>query len=200
LVLQTPNKIFNEVVGGEYMNPFFDKNNPERVQPKEKNPQFDKIKSNPALYELYIQLLETIAESNSLIPNTRNNSNYRLPQIGASSMTVWSRNHAYNPIPAVQYAFDRTFNVNETDTEINDDFYTLPDGTRINNVPLRYIQMLDYPETITADVVGSVIAYYDMAVNFDLKSKAAPVIESLLQQVGMDSKVHGVSFSGKQTS
>jgi hypothetical protein len=61
---------------------------------------------------------------------------------------------------------DRNFNVNESDTEINDDFYTLPDGTRINSVPLRYVQMLRNPANITADVVGSVIAYYDMAVNF----------------------------------
>jgi hypothetical protein len=41
--------------------------------------------------------------------------------------------------------------------------------------------MLRNPANITADVVGSVIAYYDMAVNFDLKNAAAPTMELLLQ-------------------
>jgi hypothetical protein len=111
-----------------------------------------------------------MSEANSMVPSARNSSMFRLPQIGASTMTVWSRNKAYNPVPAVSYMLDRNFNVNESDTEINDDFYTLPDGTRINNVPQRYIQMLKNPANITADVVGSVIAYYDMAVNFDIKN------------------------------
>lgn len=200
LVKIQPNKSFNELVGGIYMNPNYDPNNPERLQPKEKNPQYKYIQDNEPLRNLYYALLDTMSESNSMIPNTRNNSNFRLPQIGASSMTVFSRNHVYNPIPGVSYMLDRTFNVNESDTEINDDFYTLPDGTRINSIPLRYTDMLKNPANITADVVGSVIAYYDMAVNFDLKNAAAPTMELLLQQVGQNSQSNGIKFSGRETS
>lgn len=199
LVKLTPNKAFNYLSGGKYKNDNFDQANPERLQPLEENPNYKKITSNSALEALYNKLLEVIAEANSMIPNTRNNSNYRLPQIGASSMTMYSRGHIYNPLPAVEYAFDRTFNVNESDTEINDDYYTLPDGTRINNVPLRYIDQLRNPEALTADVVGSIIAYYDMAVNYSLKQKAAPILELLSQQVQQDSQNLGVRFSGKQT-
>ena len=195
-----PNKIFNKLIGGRFMNPNFDSTINERLQPKEENPQFKKIESNKALYTLYKEILNTIAEVNSMIPNTRANSNYRLPQIGASTATMLSRGDIYNPLPAIQYGLDRQFNVKETDTEINDDFYTLPDGTRVNNVPLRYIQMLEDPGSITADVVGSVIAYYNMGVNFKLKSESAPILELLMQQVSQDSTAKGVTFSGTQTS
>lgn len=200
LIQIRPNKIFNKLVGGRFMNPSFDSTINERLQPKEENPQFNKIESNRALYELYKELLDTIAEVNSMIPNSRANSNYRLPQMGASTATMFSRGDIYNPIPAIQYGLDRQFNVKETDTEINDDFYTLPDGTRVNNVPLRYIQMLEDPSSITADVVGSVIAYYNMGVNFKLKSESAPILELLMQQVSQNSTAKGVTFSGTQTS
>ena len=83
------------------MNPNFDSTINERLQPKEENPQFKKIESNKALYALYKEILNTIAEVNSMIPNTRANSNYRLPQIGASTATMLSRGDIYNPLPAI---------------------------------------------------------------------------------------------------
>ena len=60
--------------------------------------------------------------------------------------------------------------------------------------------MLEDPGSITADVVGSVIAYYNMGVNFKLKSESAPILELLMQQVSQDSTAKGVTFSGTQTS
>jgi len=79
-------------------------------------------------------------------------------------------------INSLDYVIKSAFSVNENDDEINDDFTTMPDGTRLNSIPIRFVQMLDKPEFITRDVVGSVIAYYYMALNYKSKSEIEPLV------------------------
>lgn len=89
----------------------------------------------------------------------------------------------------LQYIFDSMFGVNETDEDINDDFTTMPDGSRVNSLPVRFIKMLEKPEYITRDVLGSVLSYYSMALNYKYKAEIEPLLLSLLNQVGQDQTI-----------
>jgi hypothetical protein len=70
--------------------------------------------------------------------------------------------------------------INETDEWMNNDYQTRPDGSRIDFVPIRFIKRLEKPEFISSDVVGSVISFYEMANNFEVKSKMVGKFEAYL--------------------
>jgi hypothetical protein len=65
--------------------------------------------------------------------------------------------------------FTNKFIANETDEEIIDDFTTLPDGTRVNSVPLKFVDKLRDPSLLSSDVVGSLVLYQHMASNYYYK-------------------------------
>ena len=73
------------------------------------------------------------------------------------------------------YMWNRNFTINETDTDINNDFELRPDGTRSMNIPIRYIKRLEDSKAITSDIFGSVMRFYEMAINYNLKSKKLPL-------------------------
>ena len=56
--------------------------------------------------------------------------------------------------------------VKSDDVGIRDKVATSPDGTALEMIPQYFLKDLDDPSTITADMVGSVIAYYRMSENF----------------------------------
>ena len=67
----------------------------------------------------------------------------------------------------------------ETDADVttNMDLARRPDGSVVNNIPIRFVEKLPNTAVQTTDVLGSVIAYYDMACNYANKSKNLPTLE-----------------------
>lgn len=145
------------------------------------NNTFEEIQKNKALKDYYDALVETMNDSYKLIPFLRE-YDYRLPQIGASSkMYGWRHPFAFGK--NFGYMWNRNFTINETDTDINNDFELRPDGTRSMNIPIRYIQRLEDSKTITSDVFGSVMRFYEMAINYNLKSKKLPLFQTVIDKL-----------------
>jgi hypothetical protein len=58
-----------------------------------------------------------------------------------------------------------------------------PDGSFQRNIPLRWLEPLEDPDTISTDIVGSLIAYKDMWINFREKMKELPDYSLLEEQI-----------------
>ena len=126
-------------------------------------------------------LTDTMDEANSKIPNKSLYRDGRLPQISGRTMSVLSNTlMAKEWSTALKYPF-RKFGVkySETDTDVttNMDLARRPDGSVVNNIPIRFVEKLPNPAVQTTDVLGSVIMYYDMACNYLNKSKNLPTLE-----------------------
>ena len=160
------------------------------LQPKQENPQYkiltDRKIVPQEVFDLYKLCLEIKSAADSLIPSISPQSAYKLPQMRGSDLAMLSRLFSRGPLKTINSVFTNNFVANETDDDIIDDFTTLPDGTRANNVPLKFIDNLKDMTQITSDVVGSLVVYYHMAANNFFKQQIAPLYQALLQQVGSD--------------
>lgn len=204
-IITQPGPEFNKPVNPDdprykvdsFVNPDYDETEDAFVQPKMLNRQYNIIQENPPLKQLYDALTQTMQEANDMIPSSFDQGRYKLPQMRGDSMLGLigrSLENGIQQIPkglinSLDYVMKSSFSVNENDDEINDDFTTMPDGTRLNSIPIRFVQMLDKPEFITRDVVGSVIAYYYMALNYKSKSEIEPLLNQLLNQVGQNQAI-----------
>ena len=81
------------------------------------------------------------------------------------------------------YWLGRTFYVNESDNDINIDFQLRPDGSRSMNIPVRYIKRLENQNSINTDILGTVIEFYQMSLNYKHKSEKLPVVQSIIHNV-----------------
>ena len=122
-----------------------------------------------------------MSEANEMIPNKALTRDEMLPQISCRTMSVLANTMmAKEWSTALKYPF-RKFGVKYAETEdtvsTNVDLARRPDGTVVNNIPIRFIRKLDNPATQTTDVLGSVLMYYDMACNYMNKSKNLPTLE-----------------------
>ena len=190
---RVPNSYWSEVdKNSPFINPKFDLNSSEIRQPKrslyDNTKNYNKVKGN--LKKLYNEILNVMTESNSKLPFITNSRNYRLPQIEGNAMTqILSQD---NVLKGLGYAFKDTFTIKDDDLQYNVDKALDPDGSRIRLVPTRFMKKLDNPEALTNDIVGSVIAYYGMAENYNQMSSIAPemelITEFLSRQEFKDSK------------
>jgi len=162
------------------------------MQPKNmyKNKAFDELSSKEK--EFLKALLDTMDEANSMIPNKALNRDHMLPQISGRTMSVLSntlRNKEWQT--ALKYSV-RKFGVKYAETtgdvSTNTDLARRPDGTVVNNIPIRFINKLDNPSVQTTDVLGSVIMFYDMACNYANKSKNLPTLELIKYAIKPDTK------------
>lgn len=149
---------------------------------------FNKVTGN--LKVLYDKLNDVMQESNSYIPFLRNVNNGRLPQIEGGALTqILSKD---NILKGLGYAAKDLVTVKEDDLSYNKEMKALePDGSPVRLVPTRYLKKLDNPEALTNDIVGAVIAYYKMAVNFDEMSKIAPEMEVITDYLSRQSMHKG---------
>ena len=94
----------------------------------------------------------------------------------------------FNPIRALRYNIARNWgSPNETDEDINLDYETRPDGTRSMNVPIRYIQRIPDPTQINSDVLGGVMSFYQMSLNYKEKTDKLSLFNTVLAR--LDSNV-----------
>lgn len=170
-----------------YVNEFFKKDG-QSMQPKAYDDKGNRLYKSKAYEELtsdekqFLDALKgAMEEANGMIPNKAVTRDELLPQISGRTMSVlantimgkeWST--------ALKYPF-RKFGVKyaETDEDVstNVDLARRPDGTVVNNIPIRFINKLENRATQSTDVLGSVIMYYDMACNYANKSKNLPTLE-----------------------
>jgi hypothetical protein len=156
----------------------FDRQDSHLVQPKREEYQNDKqwklIEENKNIKNLYDALIELMNRNNAKLPNN-SDFNYKLPQITGRRLTILRRSGSIKEVcDALKYNFTMDWKLNErddSDTNYEDgDLKLRANGTRINTVPVRYVKPLEHPEFITGDVIGSVIAFTEMANNFVVKT------------------------------
>lgn len=138
---------------------------------------FNKIKGN--LKVLYDALTSTIYEANTrYLPFVKNSNRFQMAQIeggmyrqlaGASSILKGLGNIITQGVTVMDQ--DMQYNVSKA---------LEPDGTPVKLIPTRFMKKLDNPNTITDDLVGATILYYQMAVNYDEMSKIAPEMEAIV--------------------
>lgn len=148
---------------------------------------YKKITSNPKLKALYDALVDVIDLSNSKIGFLRYANKYKLPQIEGGSWTqIRSKD---NFLKGIAYAAQDLYTVKDDDDGYMIENAKRSDGSLVKLIPTRYIKMLDNPDAITNDLVGSIIHYYKMAVNYEKMSEVAPELELALDFISrMDFK------------
>ena len=191
-VVRTPNSLFMKVnkekSDSEYLNVEYDDNNSDFIQPKESiyrdERYYQFMNESQENRDLYNALIDNMKESFLKLPFVRP-YDYRLPQIGEDRLSnIMMRNIHSRFGQNLKYFFNRRLDINETDVDIvQDGTVRRPDGSHIQNIPIRFIQMLDKPEYISSDVVGNVVQFFRMAENYRLKAKSAPKLMSILDAV-----------------
>lgn len=145
------------------------------------NKEFEKIKQNADIYAYYKALYDTMNEAWNNIGFLHTYDN-RLPQIGGTSRQYGIR-HPFSILKNLSYWFNRNVMINETDTDVNNDFELRPDGSRSMNIPIRYIQRLQDPATISGDIFGSIMQFYEMSVNYKKKAEKLPIFLTVLNKL-----------------
>lgn len=148
------------------------------------NEKYNKyIKNGPQeLRDYYEALMDTMKESFANIPFAGDYDG-RLPQQGAYTSQMFHRNKWWNIGKPLAYWFKRRYSVNEQDTDINVDYELRPDGTRSMNVPVRYLKRLDNSNEINSDILGSVMDFYEMSINYKNKSEALPTFLTAIDKL-----------------
>ena len=163
----------------EWVNPNFDRSAGTYVQPKrsmyDNSKAYAFIQSIPELKELYDELLNAMHESNDKINFVEQADDYKLPQMSARLMTVLRREG--NVFKNIGHYVSDEMGVRGDDVDYVEKATIRPDGTPLYHVPTKFMQRLKDPNMITSDVIGSVIAYYQMAENFKNKSAIEDELE-----------------------
>ena len=179
---RVPNRDWSEIdKESAFYNPNFDESYGESRIPKKSkygNKDFEKVQNNPKLKVLYDAILDTKKESNSYIYFARFLNPYLLPQIDGGAWNTISRSD--NVLKGLGLAALNAVTVQEKDEKYNKSKALRSDGTAVKLVPTRYLTQLDNPDTITDDVVGSIIHFYGMAYNYKRMSELAPEMETIL--------------------
>ena len=166
----------------------FNRNDPHSLQPKQElyhDSRFDNLTSEE--HKLLDLLKSTMDEANSMIPQRSLYRDGLLPQITGHRMSLIGRNltSKSNLFATLGYAIQDTFGYkySETDGEAttNMDIPRRPDGTYVNNIPIRYVRRIEDRRLLTTDVVGSIIEFYNMAYNFKHKSENLSKLEIIQQ-------------------
>lgn len=185
---KVPNRSWSEI---DKESPFYDKRftkYADRGETRIPNPElydnsanYRKITSDSNLKKLYDKLVDVMELSNSKIQFLKYENKYRLPQIEGGAWTqIRSKD---NILKGLAYAIEDTYTVKDDDNAYMLENAKRSDGSLIKLIPTRYIKMLSNPDALTNDIVGSVIAYYKMAENYEQMSEIAPELEVALDFV-----------------
>lgn len=191
-----PNLLFNKLdidnSDPKYVNKDYNESDNDFIQPKDEyyhDSQYDKVKNTkPELFKL-MQLLQEKLDKRvyKQLPFLQQYDG-RLPQIGARSMSILTRNltkkaglQIFSNIGTI---WNRDVNANEQDTDLYIPEKTKrPDGSEIKNIPIRYVDRLEDPSMISSDLVGSVVAMIRMANNYKVKIENVNKFETILTNI-----------------
>lgn len=165
-----------------FVNKNFDQTIDEHYQPKrslyDNSKEYNKVMANANLAALREALINTIDESNAKLNNMEYLNKYRLPQI-SGSYYKFLKAAGYNPFKALKsYILDGVTQKSD-DVGIQRKVLTSPDGTSLALIPQYFTKQLDDPATISADMVGSVMQYFQMAENFKQKNEIKGKVENI---------------------
>lgn len=170
-----------------FANPDFKEGTGISYQPKDEyfhNEKYDKLMAKKGAKEVYEEILNMNREANQYYPKTANTDDYRLCQIGErEGKYIWRNAIRGNLGQATANVMKRWVTVTEKNTEFNEDFHVRPDGSYVNNVPIRFVNKLKDRSLINTDVIGTTVVYYDHALGFKLKSEIMPIGEALLSEM-----------------
>lgn len=205
----------------DFVNPNYDKTLKASMQPKVRksgtkrvsgtvdytNDNYNKIIENEGYKKLYDMLVGMMEEANSMIPRRAVERRFLLPQITGRGMSILGRSRGISDVFAsLNYGlqdwtglkfekgrvkFDEGLMEKDQDVSTNWDLPRRPDGTVVNNIPLRFVKRLEDPSIISSDIIGSVLMYYDMALNFKLKSENLPALELMQEAINPEKKSGG---------
>lgn len=152
------------------------------------NDQYNKIMANEGYKRFYEAIMSTMDEANSMIPTRASERSYLMPQITARGMQMLGRSRSILDLQTglgymFQDVFTSKFAEKDGDVSTNWDLPRRPDGTVVNNIPIRFIKRLENPSLVSSDVLGSVVLYYDMATNYSLKSENLPALELMKEAI-----------------
>ena len=175
---------------GTYINRSYDKSNLNAEQPRkdyiqdgiaryDNSESFGKIKGD--VKELYDKLIETMQLAQDAYSTQNRRFNYRLPQIEADGMQLMTRllNNGFKNTAAALFDSITTVQENDESMRTTDDYMTNPDGSVATDVPLKFVRRLKDPSRLTTDVVGSVILFMNMALNYKNKTEIDAQLKTL---------------------
>lgn len=161
-----------------YANRNYDTSDPSYIQPKKElyeNPEFKKLTG--AKLTFYNYVLQVMSEANANIPNYIDTRSYRAPGMSEKSSHLLFRKSGNFFKNCWHYFKDRYADVDDTDTDYNEEIAVKPNGERVYTIPLRWIRKLDDPANTTTDLIGSVVKYYEMSLNYKVMQELAPTAE-----------------------
>ena len=140
-----------------------------------------KITQDDSIKDLYDILIKTMQDAQNNYSTKNRRFNYRLPQINADSMQLMSRLIQNGFKNTAKSLFDSITTVEENDESMRtaEDYITGPDGSIATDVPLKYVRKLKDPSRLTTDVVGSVILFANMAINYKNKTEIDAQLKTL---------------------
>ena len=194
-LVRQPNSLFQVVdrehSNSEYVNKEYKESTDGFVQPKEslyRDKRWDIVEKNEDLLALHKKIKETMEDAWKNLPIA---SKYdgRLSQMGARTGEILGRNAKTQFGKNVAEFFRREFSVVETDLEFRpiEDREKRPDGSDIENIPIRFLRKLDNPEYISSDLIWSTICFYDMALNFKTKMDHVSELISIYRRLDKNS-------------
>lgn len=180
----------------EYRNDEFDPTNSSYEQPKAysidergnrkklyKNDDYDKIKNDPKLFDLYNTFLEIMQEGNQMFGYATISSNYKLPQIYEREASVYI-GRGCSIANSIKYKWNRTYRIDERDLDRSYTSDMHADNSSSGKLRKRFVEMLSDPEHISTDLVYSVMAYYITACRYSDKQDVQAQCELIQRKIG----------------
>ena len=148
-----------------------------------------KMMSDENVKNLYNTLIEEMINARKNYTSDKN-FDYKLPQINASTMQIWSRifkNGTGNTLEAL-WRSATTVEENDEGMRTSDLQSLNPDGSYSTDVPLKFLRKLKHPEYITTDVTSAVIMFINMTTNYKYKQEIDPILKTFRYNLDQDNR------------
>lgn len=174
-------------IQGEYYNSQYDNSDINGIQPKKEyyqNDDYYKMANDGKKKALYDQLISTMQEAMQIIQPNAGPYQYFLPQIEAKTESIITRCNLLNSGSrgnTWNYLMNAAFGMQQNDLQyirLNSDVKNA-DGTSLYKIPIRFLNKLEDPSTITSHVTSAVLMFADMANLFKEKTQVLPQLNLL---------------------
>lgn len=180
-----PSQNFSELdMTSDFVNIHYDVKNKYSTQPKEslyRNQKYFDLIADPNKLQLLTAMKNMMTEARSMIPNTSIYKEDEVCQMTGSTYDLIMRNAKSEIGTMLKYHIQKTFTgkygEQTDDVETNFDLPRRPNGEVVQNIPIRWVQRLKDQRLLTTDLIGSTIAFYNMAENYTLKSDVIAPLE-----------------------
>lgn len=180
-----PSQNFSELdMTSDFVNIHYDVKNKYSTQPKEslyRNQKYFDLIADPNKLQLLKAMKDVMTKARSMIPNTSIYKEDEVCQMTGSTHDLIMRNAKSEIGTILKYHIQKTFTgkygEQTDDVETNFDLPRRPNGEVVQNIPIRWVQRLKDQRLLTTDLIGSTIAFYNMAENYALKSDVIAPLE-----------------------